>query len=102
MELSFGSKTLRSLCSDSDKAERRYGPVVAAGLRTYVADLDAAVTVADLPSTGALLLTEDELRVFLGDGWCLVGEPGPPDEAGRVDWTRVYRLKLLRIETCDE
>ena len=98
MELSFATKTLRAECLEQATAEEAYGPTVAAGLRAALADLDAAVTVADLPAATSLQLTENELRAIVAPGWTLVCVPG-----GRVrgqasfKWADVYRLKLMEI-----
>ena len=99
MELSFDSKTLRSECLDQATAEPRYGSAVAAGLRAALADLDAAVTVVDLPTTTTVKLTERELRVAITPERTLVCVPGGPRrQQGSFDWAHVYRLKLMRIE----
>ena len=99
MELSFDTKLLRTECLDQAEAERSYGPTVAAGLRTTLADLDAAVTVADLPATAAVRLTEEELRVVVAPKWTLVCIPGGRQHRrAPFDWSHVYRLKLMKIE----
>ena len=99
MELSFATKALRMKCLDLRRAERAYGPDVATELRARLADLDAAMTVADLPASVQLRTSGHQLRVSLGSGYRLVCEPGGahrPDAP--LDWTRVYRLKLVRID----
>ena len=99
MELSFATKTLRSECLDQGRGEQAYGATVAIGLRARLADLDAAVTVVDLPPTELLRTSDREMRVALAPGWDLVCEPGGiRRHDGSRDWTRVYRLKLLKIE----
>ena len=98
MELSFATKDLRSQCLDQGRAEKAYGPVVAAGLRARLADLDAAVTVVDLPCSEALHMSERELRISVAPNWELVCEPGGERNPSEPrDWTRVYRLKLVKI-----
>ena len=98
MELSFATKKLRAQCLESGVAEKVYGPVVAAAIRARLADLDAAVTLADLPRADSLDLSEREIRISLARGWDLVCEAGTPHQDQPLDWARVYRLKLLRIE----
>ena len=99
MELSFATRALRMECLDQECAEQAYGQAVAAELRARLADLDAAVTVADLPSSGLLRTSERELRVALAPGWNLVCESGGSHRlAEPADWARVYRLKLMKIE----
>ena len=99
MELSFDTKTLRAECLEQATAERAYGPSVAAGLRSTLADLDAAVTVADLPRTTPLKVTESELLVAVVPGWTLLCVPeGRQRQQASLEWAHVYRLKLMKIE----
>ena len=99
MELLFDSKTVRSECLDQATAKRRYGSTVAAGLRAALADLDAAVTVVDLPTTTTVKLTARELRVAITAEMTLVCVPGGPRRQHEsLNWAHVYRLKLMKIE----
>ena len=99
MELSFATKALRMKCLDQGRAEKAYGPDVATELRARLADLDAAVTAADLPPSVRLRTSERQLRVSLASEWQLVCEPGGTERPGAsLDWARIYRLKLVRIE----
>lgn len=98
MELSFASKALRTKCLDQGRAEQVYGPAVATELRARLADLDAAVTVADLPPT-MRSTSGRQLQVPLASGWQLICEPGGPQgPSGTPDWANVYRLKLMRLK----
>lgn len=97
MELSFASRRLRSECHDPATGDAAYGPVDAAGLRARLADLDAAVTVADLP-TGSPRCSGRELRVSVTEDRDLVCEAHGSHVGDPPDWRRVYRLRVLRIE----
>ena len=72
MELSFATKRLRLQCMEQCQAEEVYGSARAAGLRAQLADLDAAVTVADLPAINSYNTLEGELRITFAPGrpWC--------------------------------
>ena len=97
MELSFTSRRFRSECDDPDFGEAAYGPVIAAGLRIRLADLDAAVTVADLPA-GSPRCTGRVLRVSVTADRDLMCEAHGSHAGDSPDWRRVYRLRVLGIE----
>jgi hypothetical protein len=104
MELSFRTRTLRSVCEDEAKAVAAYGERVAAQLRLRVADLRAAPSVADLPPIVTSLASGEEagLRVAVSSEYVLrcrsSHRADAHDPEGAVDWRRVHRLQLLDIE----
>lgn len=104
MILSFETHDIRRLCEDDIAAADRFGAATANLLHARLADLRAARTIVDLPAgrpdlTGDL---QDSLTIQLGDAAVLLATPGHPtiprDERGLVDWTRVLRLRVVRIE----
>jgi hypothetical protein len=96
MELSFATRRLRSEAMDRSCAERSYGSNVAVELHARLADLAAAVTVADLPPVTGWQVLDSQLRVRLSAEEVLVCAPAPSSES--VDWSRVHRLTVLGIE----
>ncbi len=105
MELAFDKKSLREVCENEDKAKRDLGVRVAERLKRRLADLRAATCVKDLVAgqprelDGAdhrhitIDLCEDYRIVF-----CANHTATPMLESGDVDWSRVSRVKILRIE----
>ena len=96
MELSFATRRLRSEALDRSCAERSYGLTTALELHARLADLAAAVTVADLPRVTGWQVRGSELRVRLSTDSVLACAPVPASES--VDWGRVHRLRVLGIE----
>jgi hypothetical protein len=96
MELSFATRKLRSEALDRSCAERSYGAATAVELHARLADLHAAVTVADLPRVTGWQLLDAQLRVRVSADAVLVCTPVATSEA--VNWSRVHRLRVLGIE----
>jgi hypothetical protein len=102
--LAFATKALRSLCESAATADHTLGAAGAARLRRRLADLIAAGTVADLPTGKPRNIARSpNLAIDLGAELELVfgpnhnSTPSLPD--GSVDWSRVKRIKILRIGT---
>jgi toxin HigB-1 len=105
LELAFESRALRITCEDEREAQRELGPAVAETLKHRLADLHAATSIHDLVAGNPRLLidgNEEALIVDLTEGFHVVLEANharsPLTKAGRLDWDRVSRVKLLRIE----
>jgi len=104
MELAFGTRTLRSNCEDAERAALMWGLDVAERLKDRVADLRAAGSVRDLIAGSPTLSpgTPPTATLELAAGYRLVCEVNhaaiPSNEHGEVDWERVRRLKLTRVE----
>ena len=105
LELAFSSRALRAQCEDPALAAEELGVDVAEALRKRIADLRAATHPFDVPV--GQLRTEVEHGaevVFLGlvEGWEMVfqcNHPRPPSSGdSKVDWTKVSRIQILRIE----
>jgi hypothetical protein len=95
MELSFATRRLRSEALDRSIAERSYGLKTALELHARLADLAAAVTVADLPRVTGWETDDVQLRVQLSAKRLLLCVPvalAPP-----VDWSRTHRLQVLEL-----
>ncbi len=105
MELAFAKKSLRQLSESETKAMRELGAKVAEKLKRRLADLRAATSVKDL-IVGRPHEVENsnghEISVDLCEGarivFCANHDDIPKLESGRPDWSRVTRVKILRIE----
>ena len=104
LELAFESKSLRAICENDAKAKDKLGPPVAETLKHRLADLRAATSTKDLlsglPRVGA---DPQHMIVDLCNGYSMVFKANhtlnPKTETDQVDWERVSRIKILRIET---
>lgn len=106
MELAFDDKSLRTLCESEAHARRELGSEVAEVLKRRLADLRAATSVKDLVAGQPRQLHHADhqyMAVDLCDGYCIVyganHSSNPITETGDLDWTRVSRVKILRIES---
>ena len=105
MELAFESKQLREICEDEDKAKYEFGVSVTEKLKSRLADLRAATSVKDLVAGRPRELGGSQDRHFavdLCEGFSIVFCPNhitvPELDSGKVDWSRVSRLKIWDIE----
>ena len=105
MNLAFETLAIRSFCECQSKAERAYGIKVATRLRDRLADIRAADAVTDLIAGQPREIERGQHRLFavaLADGFSLVFCANhvriPVKEMDRVDWSRVTRVKILKIE----
>jgi hypothetical protein len=103
LELAFETKELRDICESEAEARRQLGESVAEVLKHRLADLDAATSPKDLVA-GRPRLGEDggTMVLELCEGHRLVftaNHPGnPATPTGDVDWARISRIRILRIE----
>lgn len=102
MDLFFASRRLEKLCSDSREAARALGPDSARKLRSRLADLQAADTVAELVAGRPHPLTGDRAGQFaldLAGGKRLVFRPkqAAGSRRGGVDWGRVAAVEIVFI-----
>lgn len=108
MELAFDSRSLRSICESEVQAKEKYGAAVAEILKHRLADLCAATSIKDLlvgrprPMDG----TNDLCMILdLFEGYqivfCANHPKNPLTQAGRVDWSKVSRVKIMRIKRDD-
>jgi len=105
LELAFAEKSLRQLCENEAIAKRMLGIKVAEKLKRRLADLRAATCVKDIVAGSprelegvyqrqiALALCDDYHIVF-----CANHNTVPFLESGAIDWAKVSRVKILRIE----
>src|SRR5690606_35259802 len=105
----FETKLLRSLCESQACADRRRGIKVAAMLRRRLADLLAADTVEDIAAGQPQVVhgaQPPQIALSLGHQALLILTPNhnttPRLDSGDVDWSRVNRVKIFRIEVNDD
>lgn len=101
LELGFETEALRDICERDKFARKRLGAKVADALRRRLSDFQSIDSFDDLPF--AKPRKRSGQCVFqLPEGWQLVVTAGhaenPTLPSGRIDWSRVSRLKILKIE----
>jgi hypothetical protein len=108
VNLAFSTKTLRELCESQVAAQRKFGRRVADALRGRLADLCAAANVLELPAGNPREIEGGRHRYYaidLADGYRLVvcanHTEVPVAKDGGVDWVRVSRVRVHRIEVAN-
>lgn len=104
MELAFDSKSLRTICESEAQARLELGAEVAEVLKHRLADLRAATSTKDLVAGRPRISADRQhMVVDLCDGHRIIFKPNhtklPKMDSGDIDWARVTRIKLLRIES---
>lgn len=109
LEISFAEKSLRSLCENSAKAEAALGIEAAIRLQRRLADLRAAGSVKELFIVSFGGMTQklgNKLYFNLGGGYSMVVVSNhvvtPLLKSGKIDWKKVRRIKVLKIEKEDD
>ncbi|MBZ5628957.1 MAG: killer suppression protein HigA [Acidobacteriia bacterium] len=107
MELAFETKSLRTICESEAQARLELGAEVAEILKHRLADMRAATCTNDLVAGQPRLSADGEQMVVdLCDGYRIVFKANhtrnPLTEAKDVDWPKVIRIKILRIESDDD
>lgn len=103
MELAFSTKTLRNLCESESKAKATLGEDIAIKLMGRVADFQAATCASDLIVGNPKELTgvgDQHYSVSLNDKTAIVfcaNHVFNPKKDGKIDWSRVTRIKILEI-----
>lgn len=104
LELAFDTELLRTTGESETHAKRELGARVAETLKHRLADLRAATSVKDLVAGGPRELhgSGDLMAVDLCDGYRIVFCANHPNDpmtgTGGLDWARVSRIKIMRIE----
>ena len=110
LEIAFNTKSLRAICESEAKAKRELGPSVAGILKHRLADLQASKSANDLVAGQPRFVpgaVRQNMTVDLCDGYRIVFTANHPksssssSETRDVDWARVSRIKILRIEADD-
>lgn len=105
LEIAFASKSLRTICESEVQAKQELGPTIAEILKHRLADLRAALSIKDLMAGRPRRLDgtdQQYIAIDLCDGYRIVfcaNHPyNPISGSGEIDWPRVSRIKILRIE----
>lgn len=108
LEIAFDKKSLRQICENEAKANHKFGEIVAQKLKARLADMLAATCVDDLVAGHPHKLDGQPQHFVVGlcDGFyivfCANHNTVPKLESGGVDWSKVSRIKLLKIESGDD
>ena len=101
LELAFETRALRDICECEEIAKRELGAKVADALKRRLSDFRSVDTVDELPLS-KIKKSSNRITFELPDGWQLVVTAGhgenPKLTSGKIDWTKVTRLKITRIE----
>jgi hypothetical protein len=105
LELAFETRLLRTICENEAHAKRELGSQVAEALKHRLADLHAAVSPKDLVAGEPRELEgsgpQRRMIVELCDGHSILFSANHPKNpmtaVGDLDWSRVSRVKILRI-----
>ncbi|AUX47583.1 uncharacterized protein SOCE26_091050 [Sorangium cellulosum] len=103
MELSFANRSLREICEKQTVAVSQLGSAVAGKLRRRLADLRAAANVKELVAGRPRQIGNGRhMSISLGDDYLLVfcvnHQKVPMLDVSNVDWAKVDRVQILRIE----
>jgi hypothetical protein len=105
LQLAFESTRLRTICEKEDQAKSELPGPVAEILKHRLADLRVAQSPSELVAGRPRVLdgaSSQPMIVDLCDGWRMVFSANhlsnPVTEAGNLEWARVSRIKILRIE----
>jgi hypothetical protein len=105
LELAFNTKPLRTLCESEFQAKSDLGERVAEILKHRLADLRAATSTKDLIAGRPLELDGADRQLMAIDlcdnhriVFCANHTRNPTNETDDLDWPRISRIKILRIE----
>jgi hypothetical protein len=104
LEIAFMTRELRTTCESPTRAKRELGEPCGKALRRALADMTAVETVAELFEIGLEIENcaqeHGMLRFHLGEDlslYCNANHQSVPMNGESIDWTRVTRLKVVRI-----
>jgi hypothetical protein len=101
LQLAFETKRLREICENEDSAAEELGTKVAEQLKRRLADLRAAESIEEMPNIVkprkgstkcSVRFAKDRSIVF-----CANHNPKPTLQSGKIDWTKVRRIRILEI-----
>ena len=101
LELAFATKALRDICESEATAKEKLGAKVADALKRRLSDFQSIGTFDELPFTKPKKNSKNVI-FDLPEGHRLVVTAGhktnPTNTDGKIDWTKVTRLQIVRIE----
>jgi hypothetical protein len=105
LEVAFETIPLRSICEDEPSARRKLGRNASDKLRARLSDLETAENFTELPTGNPRIVIDGEkeaLALDIGETHRLYLAPNhnlnPTDSVGKVDWLRVTRVRIIKIE----
>jgi hypothetical protein len=104
LELAFDSRALRTICESESAAKRHLGTKVAETLKHRLGDVRAATSIDEVIVGDPRLLdaASEQMVIDLCDGYQIVFSANHPkkpvSETGDLDWAKVSRVKILRID----
>jgi hypothetical protein len=106
VELAFSERSLRQLCENKIAADRKLGAKIAGRLRRRLADLHAADFVNDLVTGQPREVANDHYTVLVIDDCSITFCPNhgtiPRLASGKVNWSKVSRVKIVKIGATNE
>ena len=107
MELAFHTKSVRGTCENEDQAKVELGVEVAEALKHRLADMRAARSPKDLVAGRPRIVADgQEMAIDVCEGYRIIFKANhldcPSNDMGGVDWAKVSRIKIMRIESEDE
>jgi hypothetical protein len=105
LEIAFSTKALRELCENQTRATKLLGAKVAENLKRRLADLRAAPSIPEVVAGRPYELDgarSGDFAVNLCDGvrivFCANHNIVPRLESRQVDWAKIGRIKIVKIE----
>lgn len=106
LELAFESIQLRELCTKAALAERKLGKKLAEKLHARLADMRSATMTSELVVGTPKEIEADQMTIELGGSarivFCANHQEIPRYKKGNVNWSKVTRIKITRIEVADD
>jgi hypothetical protein len=97
----FAFSNLRDICESGAIAKKKLGPNVADALKRRLSDFQSIASFDELPFAKPKKRSKN-VKFDLPDNWELVVTSGHSDNptlpSGKIDWSQVTRLKIVRIE----
>ncbi len=102
LNVSYGTKQLRAVCTRIEEAQAQLGPGPAAELHELLAEAESSLTAAELIEfRDGEILGGDSLSFSFGAhyraAFKAVGDNLPHEEDGSVAWGQVRRIMLIEI-----
>ncbi len=102
LNVSYGTKQLRAVCTRIEEAQAQLGPGPAAELHELLAEAESFLTAAELIEfRDGEILGGDSLSFSFGAhyraAFKAVGDNLPREEDGSVAWGQVRRIMLIEI-----
>ena len=103
LEIAFKTKKLREICEDCNKAEELLGEDVSRKLASRLSDLRACESIEQLPvgnPSEVVIGGKRTISINIAQKVHLYFSSNHVSQSknNRVDWSKVYRIKIVQIE----